>query len=525
MAHKNQPIGEAFRQWTLARIAFATSLQTYLDAISHFEVLCTQIFNSRKLEISNSSVHVALDEEVTSLAAYTSSILSTRVQLLRLKNTSTLISPINILPPEILSRIFITVVDSCRTFRADLSRRDLSINQVNVLSGICSSWRSIALNTHQLWSYIDFKSLLHTDHMSLWLDRARGYPLDVVDHSLRVDNARSPGFGPILSRMERVRSMISRSSQCLMEQWISRWCGNGAPRTLTTLALRAPSLEAVEFPAQSETINQQHLNELLYSLNTLYLSYVRVNWDSLKCHNIITLSLQSLKITTVTLGQLLFANPNLQNICLRRLTIADTFDSAAVPPIHLRWLNTLDIEGDDLCQLFLTIVALGDRGLTLKMCASDTLSMDDEFRRNFIAFCRRYHITTLHCCSPPMLQDAITAESKIEVLCFHEMRLDNSIYDLIVPPTNSNNDLGHSQSRLPYLRSLYLAGCRLNQSEGLRRVITTCLIREVGIDYFCQTESQGLRESDDFENWIGPGINASFVFGKKEAGYNPFKRQ
>ncbi|KAF8596258.1 hypothetical protein BDV93DRAFT_68542 [Ceratobasidium sp. AG-I] len=523
---KDHPMDEALGQWNIARAAFAASVQAYLDAFSHFELACACFFASKGLDIARPDVRATLNEEALSLATHKSSIASTSVKILRLKNTSTFISPIRILPAEVLARVFMFAVDSYRTFGADPSHQDMSISQVNTMSGVCSYWRRIALSTRDLWSYIDFERLYHIDYLNLWLERASSYPLDVVNvaHSTRPqpDEDRNTRFASILPRMKCVRSMILRSSAQLMQQWISEWYTDGDPRTLTTLALSTPWM-AAEFPPQGGNINQQRLRELLHFLNTLHFSELQVNWGTLTCHNLVTLSLRRLRVTADTLRHILTANPNLQYIQLMSLDIPYAPLSAALPLVQLRWLHTLHLEHAGSCQL-LTTIAPGACELTLRTDDSSIRGPSEAPVPDFIAFCRRSHITTLHCLSPEILEHALAADSQIEVLYFEYMTLDNSFYDLIVPPTNCDfeSSPGPLQSRLPHLHSLYLANCMMNDVEGLRRVISTSPIREIGIDHACYTENGRLYGIGDLMEWVGPEINVSYVMKERNMGYAPF---
>ena len=57
--------------------------------------------------------------------------------------------PINRLPPELLSRIFVEALPS-QLFEATCSRRSVSL----VLSHVCGYWREVALDTTALWQWI-----------------------------------------------------------------------------------------------------------------------------------------------------------------------------------------------------------------------------------------------------------------------------------------------------------------------------------------------------------------------------------
>lgn len=467
---------------------------------------------------------MALDEEALSLAAHVTSIISTKAKLLQLKNRSGLISPIKTLPPEILAQVFVFAAESYITVDTGPPVRDLSVSQVNAISGVCSSWRRIALDTPQLWSCVHFERLHHINCISRWLERAGTHPLDIRNvvpfNGVKMSDRDVSRVSLILPRIERVRSMVLRSTAQLMEGWILGWCNHGTPRTLTTLALSGPHLVDVGFPAQGEIVDQQHMSELFHSLNTLYLQSLRVEWDLLRCHNLVTLALDRVAITAGSFRNVLINNPKLQYIQLNCLNLTDSSEPATLPLIQLRWLHTLDLYIIETCEYGIAMVAPGDCALTLKT----TWYSSDTLEREFVAFCRRSNVTTLHCGELPMLQAAITAECKIEVLYFEYMDMDD-IYDLIVPRTNV--DYGSSserpQSRLPYLHSIYLVHCTLSDPEGLRRVLSVCPVREIGVNGACYTNNTKLSGIDDLRKWLGPGLDVSFVMKERDVGYNPFR--
>ncbi|KAF8599370.1 hypothetical protein BDV93DRAFT_311689 [Ceratobasidium sp. AG-I] len=518
---KNQPIDEALRQWNFARTAFAAALQTYLDTFSHFELVCSQRFDPKEHDIARPGVRAAIDDEALSLAPRESAIISIGRKLLQLRNMSRSTSPVAALPTEVLSRIFVFTIELCRVGDAGLPCPALWVHQVNAISGVCSHWRSTALSTRRLWTCIDFGQLDHTKYLDLWLDRAGSYPLDVA-HVARSehDEDRDSRFSSVLHRINHTRSIVLRSKAPLMQNWIWQWYTNGAPRSLTTLALATP-WQAAEFPPQTDSTGQQRLEELFYSLDTLYLSEIRVNWNSLRCHSLVTLSLEGLRIGADALRNILTANPDIQYIQLLYLDVAHTPTSSALPLIPLPQLCTL-IQESFSCVL-LPLIAPGNQSLTFKMGYS-SYHLSDAARHNFIEFCKRSHITELHCRSSYVLQDAVSAESKVEILCFENMTVDNFIYNLIVPPTNNDSSLPpeQPQPRLPYLHSIYFIDSTLENPEGLRRVVSACSIREVGINQSCTVEGNSLSGIRDLEDWVGPGINTSFVINETEGEYEPF---
>ncbi|KIK67138.1 hypothetical protein GYMLUDRAFT_37181 [Collybiopsis luxurians FD-317 M1] len=95
-----------------------------------------------------------------------------------------LLSPINTLPVELLSEIFLTgQVEEC--FQNDEFDSDSEDNgSVDLpfemrMSQVCSSWRFVAINTGQLWSDIFVGAGYSTTIASIYLKRSGECPLDV----------------------------------------------------------------------------------------------------------------------------------------------------------------------------------------------------------------------------------------------------------------------------------------------------------------------------------------------------------
>ncbi|KAJ8089285.1 hypothetical protein AAF712_010746 [Marasmius tenuissimus] len=126
-----------------------------------------------------------------------------------------ILRPVFRLPPEVLARIFSLSVDTPAVEDADGFRGQRPPTSLRptkhpwVLSQVCQSWRSLALNTPSLWSFVSFTipsnnegeqplavSLTRYRRLQLQLRRSASTPLDIT---VEVPDPNSPSLERFLS--------------------------------------------------------------------------------------------------------------------------------------------------------------------------------------------------------------------------------------------------------------------------------------------------------------------------------------
>lgn len=515
----NLPIDEALHQWNTARATLAKAFQAYMDAFSHFESAHARHFESQERRIIRAGIHAAIDEEGLSLASYQDSIAATRARLLQLHDTSkpvSAISTISRLSTEVLVHIFTLSVESLRSYYVSIRSRDRSIDQVNAVASVCSYWRSVAISTSSLWSYIDFDRMDHAELVPLWLERARGLPLDIVSQS-HLD------FPPTTHpQIYCVRSMFLRLESENGEHWVSEWCNNGTPSTLTTLSL-VPSGIGMSFPASDISANRGDLVDLFCSLNTLHLSNVSVNWGLIGCRNLVTLSLTRLAIRMEDIHEILSANPRLQHVHVTNLNIDESFMSTTtVPSIQLTQLRTLEL----FCRFspewahILALIIPGSHRLTLLVGPYFYPEVNDMSRNAYVEFCRRSHIERLVCSSLESIEDIATVIPSLEALFFRSMFFSDALYEFLAPTSSSD---GHSPvRRFSRLRTLRICECHVGDLNNLKRVCLAYNIRNIESNGVVQSTIEMAHTIEDLQSMIGPEINVTVVPGADMLGFTPF---
>lgn len=169
----------AVHEWKVARAKLADAAQAFTDA-------CANV-NGTALELSgNPRAQEAKILEICSgvplVKAITKDIAESSALINRVTNMSMTLTPINRLPPEVLSQVFVlaTCAQACGS-----DRRPHPVHMLTIIPSVCTRWREIAIGTCSIWSHIDMHldiGLLDNeqsvfDRAKLWLDRARGVPI------------------------------------------------------------------------------------------------------------------------------------------------------------------------------------------------------------------------------------------------------------------------------------------------------------------------------------------------------------
>jgi len=100
----------------------------------------------------------------------------------RLTSYKAIVAPITFIPTEILSEIFVHLMEHPTISRIQWRRVASTISQVN------SVWRAVAFDTPRFWSTIvssrPFRPEIDSPLIKLWLKRAKGFPITFVLQSM-----------------------------------------------------------------------------------------------------------------------------------------------------------------------------------------------------------------------------------------------------------------------------------------------------------------------------------------------------
>ncbi|KAF8607398.1 hypothetical protein BDV93DRAFT_520277 [Ceratobasidium sp. AG-I] len=273
------------------------------------------------------------------------------------------IAPVNKLPPELLSSVFIYLAKPNNTWPTRIKVEGLA-DYSTVVSSVCVCWRRIAIGTPCLWSDIrvmrEDDTVRDIEPINLWLKRSRNSPLRVLvrnpvglsRHHTSEDLVYFKGIAlnRIISVLcscaphlhsftlecfgysfdEQILSVLSSkgANSCIQELFLGR--NLGKPGFLT---LFAPS---------------RKMSQLLAPLLVLHLEYLDVNLDYIPCQNLVDLRLIGISTRTseTKLARFCALNLGLQSFVLHKVRITPPVHAQ---PIHLPALRILDLSLNIAC--------------------------------------------------------------------------------------------------------------------------------------------------------------------------------
>jgi hypothetical protein len=428
---------------------------------------------------------------------------------------------INNLPLELLSLIFITVVDLSLYTRAIRDESYGLTDYPTLLASVCAHWRRVAISIPKLWSYVDFtrdNSLQNLEHAKLYLGRSQNLPLRMRIGAF--DAADRDYSGPFIDELpdnvdERVASLIRANASRLQSlvlnytdtdfatDVLSILLSQGTEHSLQELALRRDS--TVVYESQS-LLAQDKLDQLLKPLHALYLEGLALDLSRVNCGDLVELHLvnPTNTLTVAQLSHILNSNPRLRAIKLSGLEF-HTRASPNAQAIRLPSLRSLELRhvGEAFLNCLLQVVVPGPHELDLRLVCSSLSKLDEPTVRNtLVSFLRRASVKSLD------FSGRWISLCPILTYLPHLQQLSLSVCDV---KSGTFDGVEHAASTLVKLHTINLIECRLEDDSvldpGLRVLLTLPSlrrIRHIGCGHFNNPRSQ-----ERFRRLIsGDGINA-----------------
>ncbi|KAG8795181.1 hypothetical protein FRC12_017374 [Ceratobasidium sp. 428] len=492
---------ESLTRWKVA-------YQLLVDVTNLFSNACDSLL--RTMPVDKSWLEAALSqlrEEASSLELIVGQIAHSRVVIHREINTSTSLVPINVLPPEILSRILtFTPLTLYYVHGFHKARKEHSLVAV---SSVCAGWRKLAIGTRSLWSYICMDEEFIFDKINspaqrwaeLWLDRSAGAPLTL--HLTKNPYTRRPVDARHITSF--LRPHISKAA--VLE--FNRTSSHVVEAVITLYGSQNPSTLLKELSVFD-----------IRSLTTT----PGLTWPVAALQDLRVLVLWKLPTTICpdmdVIAQILLNSPRLHTLEIRQST--STLHNNNLPVASLRHLKSLKLRSDDRTGLGRQLSMLEPGTNELDVALTLPNPFDLKCSHEVRAFLERAKVTKLS------LNDL--GEDYAAQLCTY---LDYTPYlrELSLSCIEYNNsrtflsallvtgDDGEALARYPNLRCLGLSRMVIDQ-EQLKRVIDNYKLSsiELGHEATFLNGPRGSTSGKDFLNWLRQrvGIVISVEYGMEE---------
>ncbi|KAF8600016.1 hypothetical protein BDV93DRAFT_608938 [Ceratobasidium sp. AG-I] len=505
---------QALQRWSIARMQLARATSAYLSACATIESDCARTSVSFLDECALEDTFVNINAELTSLAVDEQRLWKARTMLKGLRNKSSVLAPINLLPPEILTDIFIMGVEADRAARAAaaekrseegeaapavnsiLKRADLA----TVLSSVNIHWRRLAVRTRALWAHINLgergaKTDMPFAKAKLWLERARGAPLYVSINTTGPAATIIDAWGilPLLRTHEtHFRALdLALNSVDEVHAALARWLSEGAHDSLKTLAISVPYP-----PKHGDTphaippglLPREQRDAFFEPIRSLDLDGTYLSWAGPSFRGLVELRLSRLTDricpNVEQFVTILSSSPALRTLWLRRMTIRPgaRMNFAPITLNHLSTLGLEHIEPQGLCLLLPLLAPQPALDVKLAAYTRDPGEVGEALTDFFArAKVEKLHLSTF--VNPAQLPRMLARLRGLKSLIWQGLNMENDFFEAMsrtdTPPTTSSSDntpgrgetTGAEVFVCPKLESLELQQCSLS-GAAMRDLVT-----------------------------------------------------
>ncbi|KAG8793173.1 hypothetical protein FRC12_003683 [Ceratobasidium sp. 428] len=347
----------ALDNWKACRSALATAIRNYLAGCAELRSTCSQIQHQSRTRRELEPVLLAVNAELADLVSDETTLREARATLSVLRNTSSTLSPVHTLPPEILARIF-QIAQTSPSHASSPS----SPSPGHTFAQVCSYWRATATNLPYLWTHICIAPTQTSyEYATLSLHRSKGLPIYMNIYRQKVEKwdryLYKMRWKTLLASMGRHVHALNivdsfDSPETSLGQTIRLLLSHGSPGVMSTLHIRRPET------GQIESLNPlsagQSDSAVLHSISVLHLGNISIPWTSTIYHNLVDLRLQfhydPQSILTSQLAGILAASLGLTILKLEFINIVPSEDwneEKLVRLAHLKvlYLNNLGKNG------------------------------------------------------------------------------------------------------------------------------------------------------------------------------------
>ncbi|KAL5631152.1 hypothetical protein ACGC1H_006853 [Rhizoctonia solani] len=431
------------------------------------------------------------------------------------------LAPMEILPPELLTRIF----DLCNLHPctvAWISHLEPSVAypkhpQIDILTQVCSYWRRVALASPKFWTHIDIV-IDHSLSCSLfertkhYAARASPLPLDIhiTDAGLKRDRSDLCDFAfldadtvPIKSlklnlkphrrHLERryikiIEYFLAHSQSGIFTEYSIRAQSTSMGRWGFGSFLLPEAMDGEQDTQQGYTIrlSNNYLEQLWLPTRTLRVSGLCPPWSSQAYHGLLDLRLEehAPRIRATQLVDILKASPELRVLHLKVSVFGNVNGGERVT---LKRLEVLYV-AVEVCEYAETRALTSGQILDLLSPGSNPLQFgylryrgtDKELLQNFVT---RSNITFLFVEGSTLfrLPDAVRSVGHLRTLVVDGSRFQGRDAGLLLNKDHFAIDWYPSETTIPQIKTIYISGFLTHYLESLLEAAGRYSVQEVVI--------------------------------------------
>ncbi|KAG8699102.1 hypothetical protein FRC09_006836, partial [Ceratobasidium sp. 395] len=460
----------AFSHWSHVQEQLAQMIQDYADACSALKMALEILPIDYPSRDQRAEAFSGLDSQLSTLASHERALQEARLSLTTARNASDNLAPINSLPIEILSAIFVSAIQR-------------GVDEICNLTLVCKEWRQITLQAPACWSKIELpvgpNDSRAFDRVYLWAERAQSQQLHLsiwerlhmvpeFEYGEDTVDEAADMLAPLMSRIHTMEFRAhSMEMHGFMPKLLGCWVEHGSAGTAKALKLDIPQTRTtVHLTAgygsamQDYGLTTDNYKAFFGSLRILSLGNIKLDRELGFYSGLVDLCLGPLgrydRYTRWDVAAILEASPGLRSLAIIGLEITiDWSDTSEPSAVALNNLNELRLESNTSPQNFWTV-------LRMITSTSDSIQVSltpedhPEFMPAARSFFERFKVTALYIHAPyfgscPVISPLFVRMPHLEHLAIQNCPIFDS--DWLNGPTSANF--------WPKLDDLSLTDCKL----------------------------------------------------------------
>ncbi|QRV88559.1 F-box-like protein [Ceratobasidium sp. AG-Ba] len=358
--NQGRNIRTALDMWKEGRVKLLRSIEHYRATCNTLNAACRAALGRPEDLGDLENALATIGSELGPLETYEDMLRKERMRLATTRNTSSALVRINLLPPEVLARVF-KLSNTCYI-------EDKTVRLCE-LASVCTRWRWITLSMPELWTHIDIGLGIPDRLTQLFLQNSRNSAICIHVHEEhnnsyarrinpyegadQYDSAVRQVVQTLMPHIRRVHTLdITDAAQEFAMAVAQVWLDFGNPGLSDTLSIRLleEKVSVAIDDSEGDGIGFEHPDnalQVLRCIKVLHVQCVRFSWDSPAYHQLTDLRIYN-DIDTVTLSAselfgILSASPSLEVLKLEGIEVLRIRGWTKPIPIIFNRLRTLKI--------------------------------------------------------------------------------------------------------------------------------------------------------------------------------------